>query len=153
MYEPEFLRHDEGVIAGRVTDLDGNLLHEVTVAIKPIATLTDQPRNRFVTTYAADPYLINGDDQLQENFAIGDMPPGLYSISVSTSKYYQQTLTVVSDQVAWITFSVKPPIISPTDTPGADNSDEVSATAAPTEAATESQSAPSQSAPTETATP
>ena len=109
-----------GAIAGRVVDLDGNPLPNVTVAIKPIATTVDAPHNRYISTYVVDPYHINGDDQLQENFAIGDMPPGLYSVSVSTSKFYQQSLTVVSNQVAWITFAVKPPEIGPTLTPGGD---------------------------------
>ena len=98
-----------GAIAGRVMDLDGNLLTEITVVIRPLSTDTDKPRSRFVLTYASDRYRINGDDQLQENFAIGDMPAGLYSISVSTSKFYPQTLTVVSNQTAWVTFRVKPP--------------------------------------------
>ncbi len=104
-------------IAGRVVDLDGNLLPEVTIAIKPISTLTDKPRNRFVSTYATDPNQINGDDQLQENFAIGEMPPGLYSVSVSTSKYYEQSLTVAPNQVAWVNFVVRPPQPAPTSTP------------------------------------
>ena len=107
-----------GAIAGRVVDLDGNLLSEVSVAIKPIATATDKPHNRYISTYALDRFRINGDDQLQENFAIGDVPPGLYAVSVSTGKFYQQTLTVVSDQVAWVTFTVKPPQPGPTITPG-----------------------------------
>jgi murein DD-endopeptidase MepM/ murein hydrolase activator NlpD len=104
-------------VAGRVVDLDGNLLPEVTVAIKPISTTADKPHNRFVSTYADDPNQINGDDQLQENFAIGDMPPGLYSVSVSTSKFYEQSLTVYPNQVAWVTFVVRPPLPGPTITP------------------------------------
>jgi murein DD-endopeptidase MepM/ murein hydrolase activator NlpD len=106
-----------GAIAGRVTDLDGNLLPEVTVVIRPIATTSKQPRNRYINTYATDPFLINGDDRLQENFAIGDMPPGLYSISVSMGKFVQQLLTVGPNQVAWITFAVKPLPVSPSGTP------------------------------------
>jgi murein DD-endopeptidase MepM/ murein hydrolase activator NlpD len=98
-----------GVIAGRVVDLDGNLLHEVTVVIRPLRTDIDRPRNRYVLTYAADPYFINGDDQLQENFAIGDLPAGLYSVSVSTTKFYQQTVTVVPNQTGWVTFVVNYP--------------------------------------------
>jgi murein DD-endopeptidase MepM/ murein hydrolase activator NlpD len=119
-----------GAIAGRVVDLAGNLLPDVTVAIKPIATTADVPHNRYISTYALDPNRINGDDQLQENFAIDDMPPGPYSVSVSTSKYYQQSLTVIGNQVAWITFVVKPPELGPTVTPGGDAvTDPASATA------------------------
>ena len=108
-----------GAIAGRVTDLDGNLLPEVTVVIRPIATTSKQPRNRYINTYATDPFLINGDDQLQENFAIGDMPPGLYSIAVSAGKFIQKVLTVQPNQVAWITFAVQPPPPGPTGSPAA----------------------------------
>jgi hypothetical protein len=106
-----------GTIAGRVVDPQGNLLPEVTVAIRPVNTETDQPRNRFVLTYASDADLINGDDRLQENFAIMDMPPGLYSVSVSTTKLYQQALTVKPGELAFITFVVNPPAPRPTAAP------------------------------------
>jgi len=122
-----------GAIAGRVVDTDGKLLTEATVAIKPVATVSDQIRNRYVTTYAADPNQLNGDDLLQENFAIGDMAPGLYTISVSTSKFYQQSLTVVSDQVAWVTFVVKPPAPAPLLTPGTGTPADSAPTVAPTD--------------------
>ncbi|MCC7358677.1 MAG: peptidoglycan DD-metalloendopeptidase family protein [Anaerolineales bacterium] len=109
-----------GTIAGRVVDPQGNRLPEVTVAIRPVNTQTDKPRNRFVLTYAADPQQINGDDRLQENFAIMDMPPGLYSVSVSTTKLYQQTLTVRPGELAFITFVVNPPGPRPTAAPVSD---------------------------------
>jgi murein DD-endopeptidase MepM/ murein hydrolase activator NlpD len=108
-----------GAIAGRVTDLDGNLLSAVTVVILPIATTADKPRNRYINTYAPDPFFINGDDRLQENFAVGDVPPGQYSISISTGKFNQQILTVQPNEVAWITFAIKLPPVSPSDTPPA----------------------------------
>jgi murein DD-endopeptidase MepM/ murein hydrolase activator NlpD len=112
----------QGVVAGRVLDPDGESLPELTVVIRPIATESDRPRNRFLQTYSEDP-LLNADDRLQENFAIGDVPRGLYSVSVSTTKIYQQTITVEAGQVAWVTFVVnRPPVVptpSVTDTPPA----------------------------------
>jgi len=109
-----------GAIAGRVVDTNGNPLPEVTVAIRPIKTVAEKPRNRFVLTYALDPNGINGDDRLQENFAIGDMAPGTYSISVSTTKLYQQLLTVKPGELAFITFIVNPPgPRAPSETPAA----------------------------------
>ena len=98
-----------GAMAGRVVDTNGNLLHEVTIAIRPVNTVSETPRNRFVLTYAEDPNGINGDDQLQENFAITDMAPGQYSVSVSTTKLYQQSVTVKPGELAFVTFVVKPP--------------------------------------------
>jgi hypothetical protein len=103
-----------GAIAGRVVDTNGNVLPEVTVAIRPVATVSEAPRNRFVLTYAEDPNGINGDDLLQENFAITDMAPGLYSVSVSTTKLYQQSVTVKPGELAFVTFVVNPPGPRPT---------------------------------------
>ncbi len=99
----------QGVIAGRVLDPNGHWLPEVTIAIRPISTESNWPRNRFIQTYTDDPSL-NADERLQENFAIGDMPNGLYSVSVNTTKFYQQNITVNSGQVTWVTFVVNPPL-------------------------------------------
>jgi murein DD-endopeptidase MepM/ murein hydrolase activator NlpD len=98
-----------GLIAGRVEDAAGNLLPSVTVVIRPIATDTDRPRSRYVQTYAGDATGINADEHLQENFAINDIPRGLYSVSVNTTRFYQQNVTVEAGQVAWVTFVVEPP--------------------------------------------
>lgn len=109
-----------GAIAGRVVDQSGRLIDEVTVVIRPVDTRSDRPRNRYPLTYAADE-LINGDDRLQENFAIGDMPAGLYSVAVNTTRIQQQNVSVEPDQVAWVTFVVDRPPPRPTPaTPGAE---------------------------------
>lgn len=97
-----------GVIAGRVLDRDGNPIPDLTVAIRPIATESDQPRNRFIQTYSGDPTL-QVDERLRENFAIGDMPRGQYSVSVSTTKFYQQNVTVRAGEVTLVTFIVNRP--------------------------------------------
>lgn len=103
-----------GVIAGRVMDRDGNLLPEVTVVIRPLVTDSDRPRNRFVLTYNDEVPTLNADDRLQENFAIGDVPRGSYSVSVNTTRLYQQNITVTAGQVSLVTFVVNPPLIVPT---------------------------------------
>jgi murein DD-endopeptidase MepM/ murein hydrolase activator NlpD len=102
-----------GAIAGRVVDTNGNLITNLTVAIRPIQIDYEVQRNRFITTYAAES--LNGDDGLQENFAISDMPLGTYSISVNTTKPYQQTITVEAGRITWVAFVVNPPY--PTATP------------------------------------
>lgn len=101
-----------GVLAGRVTDLDGNLLHDQTIVIRPL-DVREPTRAKYITTYARE--TLNGDDRLQENFAIGDLPAGTYSVAVNTTKFYQQTVTVEPGRLAWVTFMVKPP--APTETP------------------------------------
>lgn len=110
-------RQATGAIAGRVVDQSGKLIDEVTVVIRPVDTRTDRPRNRYPLTYAADK-LINGDDRLQENFAIGDMPAGLYSVAVNTTRIQQQNVSVEPDQVAWVTFVVDRPPPRPTPSAG-----------------------------------
>ena len=146
-----------GVIAGRVLDLEGNPIPEVTVAIRPISTESDQPRNRFVQTYTNSPDL-NPDDQLQENFAIGDVPRGLYSISVSTTRFFQQTITVIEGQVTLVEFVVPRPQITATpavtDTPTADpNSLTPTLEGTPLETPVLSETPTGEAAPTVEATP
>jgi len=95
-----------GALAGRITDLDGNLLYNQTVVIRPLA-VNEPTRNKFITTYAQE--TLNGDDVLQENFALTDLPAGTYSVAVNTTKFYEQTVTVEPGKLAWVTFSVNPP--------------------------------------------
>jgi murein DD-endopeptidase MepM/ murein hydrolase activator NlpD len=132
-----------GVIAGRVVDLDGNLVHKVTVVIRPLRT-DPVTHSRFIQTYAADPYFINGDNELQENFAIGDIPPGTYSVSVSTTKIYRQMLTVPANGIGWATFVVNYPADIYDVTPQPTDTAEPSATLeeATAEATTEASATP-----------
>ncbi len=109
--------HRWGVVAGRMTDTDGNLVDGYTVVIRPVSVDYDNPRSQYLTTYARDAQRLNGDDALQENFAIGDLPLGTYTISVNTTTFYQQTVTVTAGHVTWVTFVVKPPIPTQTPTP------------------------------------
>jgi murein DD-endopeptidase MepM/ murein hydrolase activator NlpD len=95
-----------GALAGRITDLDGNLIFNHTVVIRPIQ-VQEPTRNKFITTYAQE--TLNGDDILQENFALTDLPTGTYSVAVNTTKFYEQTVTIEPGKLAWVTFSVKPP--------------------------------------------
>ncbi len=104
--------HRWGAIAGRVVDTDGKPVDGYTVVIRPVAVDYDSPRSQYLTTYARE--TLNGDDVLQENFAIGDMPLGTYLISVNTTTFYQQTLTVSASRLTWVTFVVKPPLPTPT---------------------------------------
>jgi murein DD-endopeptidase MepM/ murein hydrolase activator NlpD len=96
-----------GVIAGRVVDTDGHLLAQQSVVIRPLEIDYPSKYSRFIATYAAES--LNGDDLLQENFATGDLPLGTYSVSVNTTKLYQETVRVEAGQIAWVTFVVKTP--------------------------------------------
>ncbi len=99
-----------GVLAGRLVDLDGNVLYGQSVVIRPV-DVNEPTRAKYITTYAHES--LNGDDRLQETFAIGDLPPGVYSVAVNTSKFYQQTVVITPGRLTWVTFSVKPPPPNP----------------------------------------
>jgi murein DD-endopeptidase MepM/ murein hydrolase activator NlpD len=96
-----------GVIAGRVQTADGRPVDGYTVVIRPVAVDYEDARVKYVTTYARE--TLNGDDTLQENFAINDLPLGTYTVAVNTSALYQQTVTVAAGQLTWVTFTVSPP--------------------------------------------
>jgi murein DD-endopeptidase MepM/ murein hydrolase activator NlpD len=86
---------DYGVLAGRVTNPEGELIYGVNIELYS-ATV-----RRNLTTYAGPG--VPGDDQLNENFAIGDLPEGNYSIAIrSGGCAYRNTLTVYRDRVNWI---------------------------------------------------
>lgn len=90
-----------GAIAGRVLDQEGNYLHEVIVDIRSVR-LEDgeqEPIVRFLSTYALE--TLNGDDEYQENFVAGDLPPGVYSVAIS-GQGHAQTITVTPGRTAWV---------------------------------------------------
>lgn len=95
-----------GALAGRVTDLDGASLYEQLIVIRPVE-VREATRAKYITTYAHES--LNGDDALQENFAIGDLPVGVYSVTVNTTTFYEQTVTIEPGRVTWVEFAVKRP--------------------------------------------
>ncbi len=95
-----------GVLAGRVTDLDGAPLFEQLVVIRPLE-VREATRAKYITAYAHES--LNGDDALQENFAVGDLPVGVYSVTVNTTTFYEQTVTIEPGRVTWVEFRVKRP--------------------------------------------
>lgn len=107
----------QGAVAGRVVDTNGKLVQGYTVVLRPISVDADKPRTRYLTTYTSDPFNLGGDALLQENFATTDLPLGSYTISVNTTKPYQQTINVSSGSLTWVTFVVEPPPPQPLVTP------------------------------------
>jgi len=96
-----------GVLAGRVVDTQGRLVSAYTVVVRPEAVEVDNPRTKYIATYAQE--TLNGDNALQENFALGDLPVGTYTVSVNTTTIYRQTVTVTSGHVSWVEFVVNLP--------------------------------------------
>jgi murein DD-endopeptidase MepM/ murein hydrolase activator NlpD len=94
-----------GTLAGRVLDSAGNYVPGVTVDLRSIELLDDSldPVVRFVTTYASE--TVNGDDEFQENFVVGDLPAGAYSVGVS-GRSRSQTISVPRDGAGWVVLVV-----------------------------------------------
>jgi murein DD-endopeptidase MepM/ murein hydrolase activator NlpD len=99
----------QGAVAGRVVDKKGRLVQGFPVVIRPISVDSDTPRSRYLTTYTADDFNLGGDARLQENFATTDLALGSYTVSVNTTKTYQQVINVTSGSLTWVTFVVEPP--------------------------------------------
>ena len=100
-----------GALAGRVVDTIGQPIPELTIVIRSAEIDFDRPIVRYLKTYAAE--ALNGDDVLQENFALTDLPLGTYTASVNTTRLYPQTVTIESGRQAWVTFTVEPPVLTP----------------------------------------
>ncbi len=107
----------QGAVAGRVVDKNGKLVQGYPVVLRPVSVDSDTPRSRYLTTYTADQFNLGGDTLLQENFASTDLPLGTYTISVNTTKPYQQTINITSGGLTWVTFVVEPPPARPVVTP------------------------------------
>lgn len=105
-----------GALAGRVVDGGGRLVPLADISIRSEAIGDDGPINRYLTTYAAE--TVNPDPAYGENFVVGDLPPGRYTVSVTTRKTYRQTIVIKPDQITWVEFRavVPPPTWTPTPT-------------------------------------
>ena len=93
-----------GVLAGRVVDAQDN-------PVRTTLTLQQVVDKRFVPLYPLETYAhetLNGDDQLRENFAVGDQPAGLYRISlVYDGTLYEQTVQIEPGKLTLVIMRVR----------------------------------------------
>ena len=109
---------DWGTLAGRVTDRNGKLLPlaNITVRSEKLDEEDANPFRRYLTTYVSE--TINPDELLGENFALADLPPGSYTISVSNShKAHTQKVTILPERLSWVEFMNVLPLTTWTPTP------------------------------------
>lgn len=93
-----------GGVAGRITDAAGNKLQGAPVTlIKDISASDVQKYWGETPTYANDPLgKLNGDDDWNENVAIGDLPAGRYEVrAVIAGQTYVRQVTVADGRTAW----------------------------------------------------
>jgi len=101
-----------GVVAGRVTYPDGKYVEDVVV------TLTQNGRVVETTTTYVKPYYpdqergqwyVMPDPAWQENFVLGDIPEGTYTVSVSVGgQHIKKDITVKAQTTNFVTLGVEP---------------------------------------------
>jgi murein DD-endopeptidase MepM/ murein hydrolase activator NlpD len=86
-----------GSLAGRVVDAAGNYLPEVAL------TVTGPDMTRYAWTYAGSENI--PDDEWGENFTLGDLPEGWYTVSTrSDRRTHTQEFYVRAGRTAWVEF-------------------------------------------------
>ncbi len=103
---------DWGALVGIVVGPDGERLRDVSVVVRPQA-VSDSVVDKYLTTYSGLDN--NGDDLLDENFGLGDLPPGTYRVGVNGVQTAIQTVTVAPGSVTVVRFTIEP--LPPTETP------------------------------------
>lgn len=102
-----------GVLVGRLTDEDGDLLTQFPVEVRPMPS---EVPLRKVLTYAEG--AVNSDPYYHENLVLSDLPAGLYKVTLEyQEKDLQYWVDIYPGQVTYFTFTdenglkvVSPPV-------------------------------------------
>ncbi|MBN1669178.1 MAG: peptidoglycan DD-metalloendopeptidase family protein [Anaerolineales bacterium] len=92
-----------GAIAGRVVDEYGAPIEVPSIVIERLSADGSYVLESFYLQTYAD-HTVNGDDVWQENFALGDLPPGLYRVSFVVRGLQVYELEVQPGMVTFISF-------------------------------------------------
>jgi len=93
----------QGAIAGRIVDADGNYVEISNIVIEELAGKKQPALDTFYTRTYTGKSLI-GQGPFEENFAIGDLPPGPYQVTFSLNGFHQQEVEVVPGGITLVTF-------------------------------------------------
>jgi hypothetical protein len=94
-----------GTIAGRIIDKSGQQLYIPNVVIEFLPGPGQDPLwQLYVETYAEDGF--RGDDQWDENFGVGDLPPGWYRISFVTRGMQVREVQVSPGELTFVEVNV-----------------------------------------------
>lgn len=94
-----------GTIAGRILDRFGKPVFETSITIQKLDTNGAVEKNYYLKTYAQDG--INPHPALAENFALPDVPPGDYRLSVVVGTLYEVLFTLEPGELSFINVNVK----------------------------------------------
>jgi murein DD-endopeptidase MepM/ murein hydrolase activator NlpD len=92
-----------GTVAGRVTDAAGNLLNDVTLTV-----INENGVNFYTFSYADD--TVNGDSAFGENWTLGDLPEGYYTVRVSENGRvrFSQDIFIFPGKTTWVDVVLAP---------------------------------------------
>ncbi|MEW5827841.1 MAG: M23 family metallopeptidase [Chloroflexota bacterium] len=91
-----------GTLAGRVVDAAGRPVH-VEMRVQYFFERGGPQVNGFqAETYASETFPVKGDDAWRENFAIGDLPPGWYRITIANGAVVEAWAEVVPGKVTMV---------------------------------------------------
>ena len=89
-----------GVLAGRIMDTSGKTMQLLNISVDSEAGKD----KHIVRTYGGGP--INLDPYYQENMVLGDLPSGIYKVTINFDKKNRQTwLDIIPGQVTYFTFT------------------------------------------------
>ena len=89
-----------GVLAGRVTDSDGELLHGQLVTVHA----PQSGQNWFARSYG--PEAVNSDPYYQENLVVGDLPAGIYELRAAYAGFnHTYQVEIYPGLVSYFNFS------------------------------------------------
>jgi murein DD-endopeptidase MepM/ murein hydrolase activator NlpD len=91
-----------GTLAGRVTDAAGNRLNDVTL------TILSETATRYTFSYFDN--TVNSDSTFGENWTLGDLPEGYYTVRVSENGRvrFEQETYVYPGKTTWVDVVLSP---------------------------------------------
>lgn len=92
-----------GTLAGRVTDLDGDLLEGIAIEFNAL----DSERIRYAFTYADD--TVNSSIAWGENFTYGDLIEGEYEVRITTRNgtiLYKDTFVIETNRTTFLDIQI-----------------------------------------------
>lgn len=97
-----------GVLAGRLEDAHGNNIYTTSMDIQYFPDPNGPQASAWQTeTYAPEQHPVNGDNAWNENFALGDIPAGIYRISlIWGSRLYEHWISVYPGKLTFFLFRV-----------------------------------------------
>lgn len=97
-----------GIIAGRLVDTRGDLIHVTNLNIQYFLDATQPQIAAYqVETYAPEKHPVGRDDLWNENFTMGDIPAGHYRISLMWGgKLHERWIEVLPGKVTFVVFQV-----------------------------------------------